>query len=115
MTDLSAIGPRENGYVTVLMLQACMNHTVMCVRSFHMPPGHKRVSFEEFLPVYLSWSQRKEKGSHEDFVEGLRVFDKDGNGFINSAELRHVLTSLGEGTACSILMPDGVTCHRIQT
>ena len=54
------------------------------------------MSFEEFLPVYTSGSSKKEQGSQEDFIEGLRVFDKDGNGFINSAELRHVLTSLGE-------------------
>lgn len=58
--------------------------------------GNKRVTFEEFLPCFLSCSQKKEQGSMEDFIEGLRVFDKDGNGFINSAELRHVLTSLGK-------------------
>ena len=60
------------------------------------PNGNKRVSFEEFLPIFLSCQGKKEQGTMEDFIEGLRVFDKDGNGFINSAELRHVLTSLGE-------------------
>ena len=54
------------------------------------------MSFEEFLPIFLSCQGKKEQGTMEDFIEGLRVFDKDGNGFINSAELRHVLTSLGE-------------------
>ena len=58
--------------------------------------GGKRISFEEFLPIFLSLSQQKSQGSMEDFIEGLKVFDKDGNGFINSAELRHVLTSLGK-------------------
>lgn len=29
-------------------------------------------------------------------MEGLRHFDKDGNGFISSAELRHLLTTMGE-------------------
>ncbi|XP_071825701.1 myosin light chain 3, skeletal muscle isoform-like [Apostichopus japonicus] len=55
-----------------------------------------RVSFDEFLPMYTSLQNKKEQGSVDDFVEGLRVFDKDGNGTINSAELRHVLVSLGE-------------------
>jgi myosin light chain 6 len=60
------------------------------------PAGLKRISFEEFLPILHSMSNRREQGSQEDFVEGLRVFDKDGNGFIAAGELRHVLTSLGE-------------------
>ena len=61
-----------------------------------MHTGRKRVSFEEFLPIYLSCRSKKQEGTMEDFIEGLRVFDKDGNGTINSAELRHVLTSLGK-------------------
>ena len=32
----------------------------------------------------------------DDFVEGLKHFDKEGNGLISAVELRHLLTGLGE-------------------
>lgn len=38
----------------------------------------------------------KDTDSEEEIREAFRVFDKDGNGFISAAELRHVMTSLGE-------------------
>ena len=38
----------------------------------------------------------KDTDAEEEFKEAFRVFDKDGNGFTSAAELRHIMTSLGE-------------------
>ena len=38
----------------------------------------------------------KDADSDEEIREAFRVFDKDGNGFISAAELRHVMMNLGE-------------------
>lgn len=72
-----------------------------------------RISFEEFLPLYDSLAKKKDTNMTEEeliegmfsqpmkeillfFYLGLRVFDKEQNNSISSAELRHLLTNLGE-------------------
>ncbi|CAF1031251.1 unnamed protein product [Adineta ricciae] len=56
-----------------------------------------RISFEEFLPLYDSLAKKKDNNMNEgELIEGLKVFDKEQNGHISSAELRHLLTNLGE-------------------
>ncbi|TKR77178.1 hypothetical protein L596_018197 [Steinernema carpocapsae] len=65
-----------------------------CCERWQSPDA--RISFEEFVPIYQTINKNRENHSLEEFVEGLSHFDKDGNGMINVAELRHLLTTLGE-------------------
>uniref|UniRef100_A0A2K5XFS8 EF-hand calcium-binding domain-containing protein 11 n=1 Tax=Mandrillus leucophaeus TaxID=9568 RepID=A0A2K5XFS8_MANLE len=49
-------------------------------------------------PEFLTMMARKMKNtqSEEELREAFRVFDKDSNGYISTAELRHVMTNPGE-------------------
>lgn len=53
------------------------------------------IDFETFLPMYQQVTKSIKSGTFQDFVEGLRVFEKEGNGKVMGAELRHVLSTLG--------------------
>ena len=52
------------------------------------------IEFSEFLNLMAR--KMKDSDSEEQLKEAFRVFDKDQNGFISAAELRNVLTNLGE-------------------
>eukprot|EP00999_Lentomonas_sp_LEN2_P000875 NODE_1875_length_707_cov_155.775862_g1825_i0.p1 GENE.NODE_1875_length_707_cov_155.775862_g1825_i0~~NODE_1875_length_707_cov_155.775862_g1825_i0.p1 ORF type:complete len:156 (+),score=37.38 NODE_1875_length_707_cov_155.775862_g1825_i0:178-645(+) len=48
--------------------------------------------FQEYMLVQLE----QEKDSREMLVNALRVFDKEGDGYIQTAELKSVMTTMGE-------------------
>lgn len=58
--------------------------------------GEKQYKFDEILPIYKAVSGETDTGTFADFMEAFKTFDREGQGFISSAEMRHVLTSLGE-------------------
>jgi len=60
--------------------------------------GNGTLDFEEFL-VMMAKKQiqmQNAEDNEEELKEAFKVFDKDNNGYISAAELRHVMTNLGE-------------------
>jgi len=58
--------------------------------------GEKGYKLEEFIPIYSAINKIEDPGTFNDFNEAFKTFDREGQGFISSAEIRHVLTCLGE-------------------
>ena len=56
--------------------------------------GNGDIAFPEFLTMMAR--KMKDVDPEVEIKEAFRVFDKDGNGFISAAELRHVMTNIGE-------------------
>jgi len=62
----------------------------------NLKEGEKQFKFEEILPIFKVVSEDKDTGTFADFMEAMKTFDREGLGFISSAELRNVLTAMGE-------------------
>ena len=72
---------------------SCQNHITYIENTISFI-GNGTIDFPEFLTMMAR--KMKDTDSEEEIREAFRVFDKDGNGFISAAELRHVMTNLGE-------------------
>merc|ERR1711970_1713641 len=96
------VGDNQVGYnqVADIMRALGQNPTNKCVVEILGKPSsedmaNKRLGFDAFLPM-LATVDALPKGTLDDYVEGLRTFDKEGNGTVMGAELRIVLSTLGE-------------------
>lgn len=58
--------------------------------------GEKKIKLDEFLPIFSQVKKEKEQGCYEDFLECLKLYDKEENGTMLLAELSHALLSLGK-------------------
>ncbi|KAF5298685.1 hypothetical protein FQR65_LT09665 [Abscondita terminalis] len=58
--------------------------------------NEKKLKLDEFLPIFSQVKKEKEQGTFEDFLECLKLYDKEENGTMMAAELGHILLSLGE-------------------
>ncbi|KAL3846943.1 hypothetical protein ACJMK2_017883 [Sinanodonta woodiana] len=56
--------------------------------------GNGRIDFNEFVTMMVA--NIKDLNGEEGLREAFRMFDKYRNGFISSAELRHVMTNMGD-------------------
>lgn len=59
--------------------------------------GRKHFSADKHVEFLTMMARKmKDTDSEEEIREAFKVFDRDNNGFISAAELRHVMTSIGE-------------------
>ena len=80
--------------ISVLCKNRHLHEFLKFILKVYYYSGSSSVDFTGFLSVYAKCD--KIGDSEEDFDEAFRVFDKEGNGQISAAEMRHMLTNLGE-------------------
>ncbi|XP_069118629.1 uncharacterized protein [Argopecten irradians] len=56
--------------------------------------GTGKIEYREFVAMFTRHANNV--STEEEIIDAFRVFDKEGNGYISAAELRHVMLNLGE-------------------
>ncbi|KAF9163353.1 hypothetical protein DFQ26_002673 [Actinomortierella ambigua] len=94
--DRKGAGKIDTANLGDLLRALGQNPTQAQVRELVEQAGASTLDFDQFLKILLRADGFKPAGTQQEFINGFKVFDKDGNGLISVAELRYVLTNLGE-------------------
>ena len=87
----------------------CLNIAVTnaaCEKKGQTPkPGSKQLKQDEFLAIYQEFAAMPPKtwGTFEDFMECLKLYDKESNGTLSLGELSQVLVAMAEKLQPEIL------------
>lgn len=58
--------------------------------------GEKQYKLDELMPIYQDVLASKSSGTAAEFNEAFKTFDREGQGFVSAAELRHSLQAMGD-------------------
>lgn len=89
-------GKIEAKFIGEVVRALGLNPTEADIRRCGYNDPEQRIDFATFVPIFQTLQKNREQTSMDELVQGFRVFDKEQNGLIRAAELRHLLTSLGE-------------------
>lgn len=66
--------------------------------------GEKQYKLDELMPIYQEVLLAKAAGTAAEFIEAFKTFDREGQGFISSAELRHCLSAMGRSSEITLII-----------
>ena len=96
--DFEGKGEIDAFYIGDLLRAVDLNPSEKSVSQFGRPEnkGERMINFNDFMPMYQTIKKHKGNGSYVDFVECLKLFDKQEDGTMMWAELEYILSVRGE-------------------
>merc|ERR1711942_357060 len=109
--DFDGKGVVDAWYISDLLRAVNLNPTNKKLEQFAVPAkkGEKMMKLEEFIPMFVTIKKDKDSGCYDDFVEVLKLYDKEENGTMMTSELEYILTNLGECLSkedCKLVMTE---------
>merc|ERR1719187_1537764 len=103
--DFDGKGQVDMFYIGDLLRACDMNPSQKLVNTFGIPEkkGEKMMKITDFMPMYNTVKKDKNKGSYEDFIEVMKLYDKQEDGTMMLGELEYILSSLGKLNAFKIV------------